>query len=532
LRTHVPTYPGFWRKPRAHGLGLDDGQRLGLYQDEQWTELPSATYPEWKASALAHKLDVRVDSIIGWRYFPDAIADPDAEVSAASSKADANPRAVSINWRVGNQWCKLFAATAWEDGATTEAVETHAAALTHLGVGVESSPSGLGQATMRAHLSKSHTTANLAATADLYAGLVGGRAEISSPGAWDRAWEIDRRMAYVAEAANPLPVGAATYLFNAPVESCNRYPQWFGRCAVIVKRPLKIGPFPLRLANGDITFPRRPGQYVVWLWRGEVEDCIESGCVVIVQRAWGWSRLEPVLAAWAEWMFAKRRDAPTEPVAGYVKRAAVSAIGWHAMPARSLTVKRACDLPEGARSIVNAAGFPTAYAVEVVEDDYARQMIHWASFIWSEARRTLYRREMELRAAGVRVLGSNFDSIVIASPTGQPSSAELGEWREQCLTHYAITASRSAICDQYVKLPGVSDERRAEMIEETRLIFQKRDYERQQLWAHPTLESVRERQRQEERGGSQIVLEHESFPAPWRPGDRRWGWSGDGNGNG
>lgn len=386
-----------------------------------------------------------------------AMADGRATVSASQSRVDQHPQIVSITWREGNKWAGLFGAQSWGDGSTCDAIETHCLTCQYLNVGVYATPSSLGQATIRARLAKWYTTMPLPCQNDLLNHLVGGRAELDSPGYYPIAYEIDRRMAYVAESTQCLPDGAPILIGEIGLSHVSEYPHWFGRCMVVNGTNLKRGPFPFRSSSGRLSFPTGPGIYTAWLWKEEASDAISSGCLVYPERVWAWERSVPALRDWAEWIYAKRMNAPTPEVAAYVKRVAVAGLGWFAMRGQRLRVRWSTD-SESERVIVNGDGWPTAYvAVPDPDAQPSPIMPHWASYIWMQARRTLYAEMVSLQDRGVKAIASDFDSIITTLPTGYASeAASIGEWRERTLTEVSLSVPRHLVSAEKVKRPGVS----------------------------------------------------------------------------
>ena len=102
-------------------------------------------------------------------------------------------------------------------------------------------------------------------------------------------------------------------------------------------------------------------------------------------------------------------------------------------------------------------------------------MIHWCSWIWSQARCSLYRRmQAEVRSGNV-VLSSNFDSLVLRYPSTLDTSMELGEWRKMALTNVQLPYKRGLISEEKVTLPGVASESVADYIE-------RRKFEKRAAW--------------------------------------------------
>jgi len=466
VKASFPLYPGYVRRPRAHVLALDDGACLILPSTGEI--LQPTSYAEWLTFALDNKLDVRVDSIIGWRFFDDVLKDEHAHILAARSRLDLHPKAVSIRWRVGNQYCTLFPASQWGDSATLESLKTHQATLDYLNVGVYASPSSLGQATMaRAMVDqtgklKGYNVPNRNCAKDLRDNLVGGRIETYQPGVYPDITEIDRNSAYVDEAAGFLPCGKAIDLYAPGLTEANEYAHYYAQCVVFIHINLSLGPFPFRDATtGNVSYPTEPGTYEnVWLWKGEIQDSIQAGCQVVIRKAWAWSKSEPALRSWAEWMYDKRGpDAPNEHVRSYIKRLALAAIGWHGMAPAHLRVVPWSEDNEDTTPIVNQNGFPTGFVAVAELEKQPRQLTHWASYIYAQARRTLYRRELDEIESGNRLVTCDTDSLKLAYPTKLATSQTmLGAWKSRTLTNVRQSIGRGYYCDQKMVAPGVSGE--------------------------------------------------------------------------
>jgi hypothetical protein len=166
----------------------------------------------------------------------------------------------------------------------------------------------------------------------------------------------------------------------------------------------------------------------------------------------GWKCLGTPLKQWADWIFRKRREAPSEAVANYVKRCAVAFVGLMAKDGRGYRL--VCPEEKGGEPVLNDRGQWVGYdAVETVGKPQG--MIHWASFIYMQARRTLYRRQLEELEDGNAVLASNFDALILLRPSRLPLGSDLGMWREKALTNVHIDARRRLVSEEKIILPGI-----------------------------------------------------------------------------
>lgn len=469
------SYPPYPFRPRSRTLAADDGTRIITENGE---ELPSGSYEEWVQSATGSCLDVRVDRCPHFRYLDDAIRDPHARVSGVCNGSDSSPRIVRIDWRVGNKRATLFGADAWQDGVDDEALRTHRQAIDLLQCGTFPTPGSLGDATIRKALDGPPSAVAklralpIACRGDVKKTLVGLRTETpAEPGTYlPEATEIDRSACYVTECLAPIPCGRVRPLTDEAYVGEN---EWYvARCVVTITRTIPLGPFPIRASDGTLEWPVRPGIYQdVWLTRGEVSDTRLTGCLVQVVGGWVWSEMRPFLREWAETMLKAREEAPTKEVKAYVKRTGNAAIGRHAMTGIPLKVTTG----DKAAPPLAIDGQISCY---MAIPDHSRQttnLPHVALFIWSEARRHLYARQLAEMASGNTVLLTNTDGMILEKPSILPSNG----WRERTLTNLIIVADRSYWCDQKIVLPGQTGATRESAIEwAERFVFEREELRR------------------------------------------------------
>lgn len=450
-RTSVPMWPKFRNeKKREHTLAQEKDDSTIVTVEGETYAVP--TYEAFVTVATEHRLDVQTGSLSAWRWLSLAIADERATVSVIRNAADAYaPRVVSIEWRVGRDHARLFDEEAWGKGVGIDTIETANELLGEVGY---SSPSALGQQTMRDKTVGRYTTASQAENTDFAAALIGGRAELVKPIRIGECVEIDRRMAYVDECRKEIPVGGSSAWYGPDLPP-NFYRWYVACCVVYVGKRLPVGPFPLREGSGRLRYPTQVGTYEdVWLTTGEVEDTLAAGCKVVVRHAWCWVKTAPVLRDWAWWIYRKREQAKDPVVAACIKKVAVAGIGWFAMTGGLGRLTN--EDKEGREAIIFTTETGKAQAfVEPIHDSYPTQMLAWALFIWSEARRTLYAETLRQKLDGNWLGYSNFDNLLLRRHSRFATGGGLGEWRESVIHNVYVDASRSLVCDEKDTRPGI-----------------------------------------------------------------------------
>lgn len=448
-RSSRPIYPPYRSTDRAHVLAED---------------FDASDYEAWLCIALENRYDVMVESIVGWRFYVEALADTDrAVVHAASNASDTAPRIVSITWsawlptgpakkdgtlRKVKHACSLFLRSSWPDGTTIEDIQ---ATCGLLNVGTYATPASLGSAVMRRAVEGAHYTASLAVEESVRQGLVGGRAEMLFPGVYDELFEQDQSMSFTAACLNDLPGGAAIAWQGPDLPNSGLY---YVRCVIYVRLCLPVGPFPVRDTTGKLHYPTAVGTYEdVWLTNMQVQDCIDAGCTIIVRDGWVWPRQGAYLAEWARTMYLARERAASKSIATCIKQVAVAAIGVHAMQPERLIVHRPEDFPDG--EFVLQENRVLDCVVERRNDTYPTQMVVWALFIWAHAQSSLYHRQLAETLNGNTVIATNFDNVLTVYPSTLPIERGLGGWRENVLTHVEISHVRFVVSDQKTRRPGI-----------------------------------------------------------------------------
>jgi hypothetical protein len=288
--------------------------------------------------------------------------------------------------------------------------------------------------------------------------LIGGRAEmfVEPKTLLDDAYETDRTSAYVAEAKRPLPVGTEIQILKgASLELLSRYPVWYHQMTIFRPAPVRYSTFGVPSLHGHVQWPIAHGWFEnVWLWSWQLADVLAEGAIVIPgpKGGWAWSKSEPVLAEWADWMFAKRQSAPTKAVADLVKLVMVAAIGSHLQSRRRWSINAA---GEGEPIHDARTGLLTSYSATSRYDRHADLMPHWSSTILHAQQLALYRRQQLETLSGNQVLMTNFDSLLLAHPSTLPLSVgELGGWRQVAMGSVYVVAERSLVSADKIRLPG------------------------------------------------------------------------------
>lgn len=121
--------------------------------------------------------------------------------------------------------------------------------------------------------------------------------------------QLDMASAYLSQYRKH-PTGGAIYFGGFIPENCATY---FAQCRVTIKSSLSIGPFPARDGNNRyvVRYPTEIGQYTVYLWREQVEDCINVGCDVEVIEGYYWRYWTTHNYPWSQYAYFKRKQAPS-----------------------------------------------------------------------------------------------------------------------------------------------------------------------------------------------------------------------------
>lgn len=183
-----------------------------------------------------------------------------------------------------------------------------------------------------------------------------------------------------------LPTGTVRRVYEEPPEW-----EWFMACRIFVPRRLALGPFPIKDGK-RVTWPREPGFYESWLWRGQAEDARDAGCRVTPQRGIAWPRVTEDTAPFIDDILDRRKQAMLAgdwALANVWKRAAnmtigTCGIGWQ-------YPREVPNWEPGARYVCDPRAGLSGAGKWVIVRPGRMTMVHWALFSIMEAGRTLYR---------------------------------------------------------------------------------------------------------------------------------------------
>jgi hypothetical protein len=284
--------------------------------------------------------------------------------------------------------------------------------------------------------------------------VIGGRVDTLVPPDKRMRWvyEYDMTMAYV-NAVQRVPGGTATgFHGDLPPWAVTGY-QW---AAIYIPETLPLGPLPQRMSADGVLYPATAGStWTGWYWTEELAEAERRGVLVTRGRGICWKEWCEGFAPWARHMWALRRTAPDEIVAGLVKRAAVAAIGRMGgdLDTRRLTTTR----PESGEAIPFCdphKGLTGGYWVVEEQRDREGLYIQASSHVLMQTRLALFARAESYAKRGTLV-ATNYDAVYTTDGRLPAGTTDLGAWKRKKLHHVTIPAPRWILSDEKTATPGM-----------------------------------------------------------------------------
>lgn len=442
------------------------------------------------------RLDVFLGKVGHYPFLAEALA-----LLGKGTTAYANPRGASgLACRYKRATIRIGESSAWGYETADMAFLTALSdVVAWLGVGAEVTPGALGHHTMaKAYLDAGHKRQNRpcgALRSALLEHRVGARSDPPiSDQRFEKVYELDLHDAYCWAATMPVPCGQVERFldgdFTIPrnerrdygelrpdMGECvdregrcpndiqpmamgsdqqrDSYATWYARCTIFIPATLRNSPLCVKDAAGLVRPLRTKGAHTVYCWKEEAERMVAIGCVVIVHDGWGWRETAPILKEWAEWMHARRRDAPTQTIADLVKRCITAGIGRHGMAPESRRLVYAKDAPEGSK-LVDATPTDAEPLAIVTEKDWdAPWLTHVHDYLVMLVRLWQYDRQVEEEADGNVIVASNTDAIYVLAPSRRGiDPISLGGVRERERRNWRAPYPRAAVWDGGERLPG------------------------------------------------------------------------------
>lgn len=285
----------------------------------------------------------------------------------------------------------------------------------------------------------------------------GARSEVIQLGVqFDLAYEVDRHNGYGAALLEGQPTGRTYRVIGS---STAGYLFFFVQCRIIIKEPLLLGPFPVRVGTKTQrhpVFPTQPGQYETWLWGEEIAVCQAEGLEVTILGGLGWKESTHDFLPVVERLARLREEAPPE-LAGYFKLALVAFIGRLGMPGERYSLVSG-DHRGPADVAACDAGIAYDWWIHQDTDSYPQSMPHIFSHTLMLCRLALFEKA-RLYAQQEQLIATNTDACIVSAYTpnlpekGRP--VETGEWTQRRLHHVVVKANRHLDSDEKTVHPGI-----------------------------------------------------------------------------
>ncbi len=456
-------WPPMPAQPRERGLATTT--RSGRLLLMGRTPVPVSCWQEFKERVEELDLEVLCGPLPAWRWWQDAVDDPDTYISLGRRGA---PRAVILEGRRHKRWW-MVDSSVWGRRPDASLCRDLSILGEATGMGQWSTPSRLGDALQRREWVgergwRLESRPNAFGRQLLLETGVGGRGETLELGAKvPHCWEIDQRDAYAAAWALPKPHGRALRTFDSTRVGAGAATAYGPVRFRILQRLGCPGPLPIRGEDGNLAWPTEPGTYFTHAWAEEVADARACGIEVSPAGAG---------VEWSSWVRSglwTRRVSELRRTAGgwgsLLKLATVASIGRHGRRPSGWVQLQRQERPGD----LTFSGTVDKWHGERPLDLPA--MTHWYSYALMQARRRVWHRAVAEQWAGRRVVAIETDSLVLDGPPLGPvvkrGEDGPGEWsiRREDQTCYTPVTRWAIFSDGSGRTPGLPFELRASWLD-------------------------------------------------------------------
>lgn len=372
---------------------------------------------------------------------------------------------IKISFGKSTRWILL--AKTWGDKANVGFLKRLSSFYDWVGVGSQNTPGAMGMAmarrSWRIYDLGFHTSPSSAACEYIYEHQIGGR--VDTPGIYryyPLGIENDQASAYLAE-NEQLPTSTSIRFEKYPSD---RYFTWFGECKVTIKKRLALGPFPVRLESGLVSYPIEPGRYTCYIWKEQYEQILLSGCDVEPNGGYGWLECTLDQVELCKEMYKLKVTAPEGYMQDYMKKVIVAYLGRYGMKGDFHTV-----VPEGKQSptddrIITTDGIPTMFFIHPEPNKRATPMPHWYNYLLQMVAWETYKFALPYAERG-ELIATNYDSCLVSSLLPDSRSVRKysaediissvpGSWKWELLHNVYVPYPRGIRSDEKTRTPGLS----------------------------------------------------------------------------
>lgn len=442
-----------------------------FYREDDMMAQQVSTYDEFVDFAFKSDAMIVVPDFFNFLYLHECIMSANAKV-LCTKRGDVT----SIRLNAGNRTRWIITPKSWgyEDDDIVEFLRELRSVYEHFGVGEKPTPSSLGYAMMsmswQEHGLLRHTKPNGYCAEFIRNNMIGGRVDTPGlGGTYDVASLYDMSSAYASQFGTQ-PTGTSIGFRRG---SHTAFREYFAECRIQIRQDLALGPFPMRLRNqnGRVVYPTIAGVYRAYLWRRQIEDAAMAGCIIDIERGFGWRETTNDPFFWCRDIFNKRIAAEREGdsrLAKYVKRCTVAAIGRHGASNTFYSI-----VPEDQASDrdlhLSYNGKSYAYFIKEEHDTRNGNMIHWYSNTLSACASELYNFALPY-AQNDTLIATNYDAVITLETsngrnfpvkyTADNIFCRPGTWLWCLLHNLYVKAPRTFISDEMTVTPGVPRSKR------------------------------------------------------------------------
>ncbi|HVB23608.1 MAG TPA: hypothetical protein VNG51_16845 [Ktedonobacteraceae bacterium] len=477
---HVSRFPSYPQhdKKRVNAFLYKNTDGAWIIETEKHETFSVRSHAEFARISAQGKMHVYINDINDYPWLSDAVADKQATPQVSRTRGLSG-----INFKVTGILChgRLCSAQSWGADADDPVTQDFLTALREVSSRYadtdETTPAALGTAKLVKTLhGRRASRDSVMLRTRLLDHRAGGRSDTPAiKQHFAEAWEEDRNNAYASESKSvpgafgesPIVFGSEHSYFKVENEFLEEFPTYFALATIFIPENVPTPAFGPIWERDDfshlLAWPTEAGRIISgWWWKEELDCARECNWSVIVHGGYGWRTMGTWMTEWADETTAMRRTFENEGKkvqAGMMKLVTTATIGMFSRSPETLSLISSHestndDLPLCVQNARTGKGPLSPYCIHVEECMDKPLLTHVGAYIVMKMRVALWKRAMANVAAGIRVLATNYDSILTETPSPLPHSQETGDWKEKRLTKVYLPYPRAIECAEKQKLPG------------------------------------------------------------------------------
>ena len=199
----------------------------------------------------------------------------------------------------------------------------------------------------------------------------------------------------------------------------------------------RISPIQLP-GDGGMHAPSDGETIDTWLWKEEIQDCIEAGYTLErVYEGYAWEELSTFMQPWSDILWDKYSSEDEQPIKDIIKTMMVGLPGRFLKSPEVFTLVHESEYKKGDEPVIAkwepGGNVSTPWFIRAEMDMQSAQLTPIGDYIRMKCRQEIYHRMKAETERGNEVVSCYIDCYTVSEPTKTPEilGKERGQWKEK-----------------------------------------------------------------------------------------------------